>query len=332
MAEAHPNPVFWRGKHVLVTGATGFLGGSLVARLLEYNASVIAIVRNERPESRFVLDGLAARCRIVSGDMASPDVVKMAFDAASVDAMFHLAANSDVEDFYRRPAESFCSATNGTLQLLEAIRHHAPGCVAVISSSDKAYGPQAVPYRETQNLAPRHPYEVTKASQDLIAQSYGKVFGVAIAVTRCANYFGGWDFNWHRIIPGTIRSIMRGEPVVLRSDGKFTRDFLYIEDAVDAQLLLAEAIAHDPKLRGEPFNFSLEVNIEVIEIVRRLLTLMNSGTEPQVNETAQAEIRFMQVNCDKARAVLNWRPRHDFDDALAETVRWYRDYLAGSRK
>jgi CDP-glucose 4,6-dehydratase len=328
--EANPDPSFWRGKRVLVTGATGFLGGSLVARLLEYKSDVLAIVRNDRPQSRFAVENLAAQCRVIPGDMASPEVVKTAFDAGRIDALFHLAANSDVEDFYRRPAESFRSATDGTLQLLEAVRHRAPDCAVVVSSSDKAYGPQAVPYRESQNLAPRHPYEVAKASQDLLAQSYGKVYGLAVAVTRCANYFGGWDFNWHRIIPGTIRSVARGEPVVLRSDGKFTRDFLYIEDAVDAQLLLAQAVARDPKLRGEPFNFSQEINIEVIDIVRRILTLMDSKTEPQINETAKAEIRFMQVNCDKARTVLDWRPRHDFDLALVETVKWYRGYLSRS--
>lgn len=321
------DPVYWMGKRVLVTGATGFLGGWLVARLLEFGAKMTVIVRQARPESQFTLSDLHHQCRVVAGDAASMETIKLAFDGGRVDAAFHLAADSDVEHAFKFPAESYNSAIGSTLNLLEAVRTMQPDCALVISSSDKAYGPQEVPYRETQNLAPRHPYEVAKAAQDLIAQSYGKVYGLPVAVTRCANYFGGWDFNWHRIIPGTIRSIMAGGPVTLRSDGKFTRDFLYIEDAVDAQLLLAQNLPRQQSLRGEAFNFSLEIDIEILDIVRRLCDLMHYRGEPQVNATAQAEIRFMQVNSAKARRTLNWAPRFEFDAALAATVAWYRDHI-----
>lgn len=333
MAEkAAVDPSYWTGKHVVITGATGFLGGWLAARLLGYGANVTAIVRRERPESQFDLAGLRGQCRIVVGDAAAKETVQAAFNGGRVDAAFHLAADSDVEHAFKFPAESYHSAIESTLNLLEVVRTAQPHCAMVTSSSDKAYGPQAVPYRESQNLAPRHPYEVAKAAQDLMTQSHGKVYGLPVAVTRCANYFGGWDFNWHRIIPGTIRSIIAGEPVTLRSDGKFTRDFLYIEDAVDTQLVLAQHLPTNPALRGEAFNFSYEVDIEILAIVRRLCDLMDYRGEPQVNATAQAEIRFMQVNSDKARRMLGWQPRFDFDAALAATVAWYRDYLAKNSK
>lgn len=322
-------PQFWSGKRVLVTGATGFLGGWMVARLLEYGARVVVIVRRERPESRFAIERLAQRCHVVAGDAAAPATIDAACDAFDgLDAAFHLAADSDVEHAFKFPAEAYHSAIDSTLNLVEMVRRRATGCALVVSSSDKAYGPQAVPYREIQNLAPHHPYEVAKASQDLIAQSHGKVYKLPIAVTRCANYFGGWDFSWHRIIPGTVRSILAGGPVVLRSDGKFTRDFLYIEDAVNAQLVLAERLARDPAIHGEAFNFSYEVDLQVLEIVDRLCRLLDYRGHTEINATASAEIRFMQVNSDKARKLLAWQPAFDFEAALAETVEWYRVFLA----
>ena len=162
---------------------------------------------------------------------------------------------------------------------------------------------------------------------DLMAQSYGRVFGLPVAVTRCANYFGGWDFNWNGIIPSTIRAILLGQPVVLRSDGRFTRDFLYIDDAVDVQLMLAERVVADRSIRGEPFNFSLEVNLEILDLVKRIGQLMGVEANPQVNIAAPAEIWLMRVAADKARARLGWAPAHNLDLALRVTIDWYRNYF-----
>ena len=212
--------------------------------------------------------------------------------------------------------------------LLEQIRTRNPDCAMVVSSSDKAYGPQPTPFRESAPLQPHHPYEVAKATQDLMTQSYGRVYGLPVVVTRCANYFGGWDFNWTRIIPATIRSLYLGEPVVLRSDGRFTRDFLYIDDAVDIQLMLAERATNDESIRGEAFNFSLEVDLEILDLVNRIAELMQVEANPQVNNDAKAEIRFMRVASDKAREQLGWMSAHDLDAALLKTIEWYRDHLA----
>ena len=165
-----------------------------------------------------------------------------------------------------------------------------------------------------------------------MAQSYGKVFGLPVAVTRCANYFGGWDFNWTRIIPGTIRSLIENEPVVLRSDGKFTRDFLYIEDAVDIQLMLAERVLEDGEICGEAFNFSLEVDMEIIDLVKRVATLMGGDADIRVKSTAKAKIRFIRVASDKARERLGWAPAYDLDSALRATIEWYTDYLRSNRR
>ena len=321
-------PAFWRGKTVLVTGATGFLGGWLAARLLDYGATVVATVRRDRPSSQFAMAGLAARCRVVTGDNHDPATIAAVFRDHAPDAVFHTAAMGDVNECLRDPLGCYKSNIDSTLYILEAIRTKRPACIAVVSSSDKAYGPQEVPYRESQSLKPNHPYEVSKAAQDLMAQSHGRVFGLPVAVTRCANYYGGWDFNWTRIIPYAIRCAIRGETVKLRSDGRFTRDFLYIEDAVDVQLSLAEAVAARKELRGEAFNFSYEIDIEIIEIVRRIGALMNVPLEPEIKADAKAEIRYMAVNADKARAMLGWKPLFTFEDGLLQSIEWYRAYLA----
>ena len=328
MAEPLVDPERWRGKTVFVTGATGFLGGWLVRRLTDYGANVVVLVRRPRPDSQFALTDLKERCTIIHGAAEDAASINQAFLGRKIDAAFHVAAHADVSTALTHPVENFRSAIDSSLLILEEVRTNQPGCAVVVSSSDKAYGPQPTPYREVQNLAPHHPYEVAKACQDLMAQSYGKVFDLPVAVTRCGNYFGGWDFNWRRLIPGTIKAIIEGEPIVLRSDGRFTRDFLYIEDAVDVQLMLAERLMTDPAIRGEAFNFSYEVDLEILDIVRRIAGLMGADIEPRIDNNAKAEIPVMQLSCDKARAELGWQPAHDFETALKETIGWYRDYLS----
>jgi CDP-glucose 4,6-dehydratase len=321
------DPTEWAGRTVLITGATGFLGGRLARRLLQHRAHVVAVVRECRPTSEFYQEGLAADCTIVTGDLASPAFLERTFEEHRFDAAFHLAANSDVEAPQHDPLPAFRIALEGTLVLLEQVRIKQPSCATIVSSSDKAYGPQAVPYREQSNLAPRHPYEVTKACQDQIARSYAAAFGLPVTVTRCGNYFGPWDLAWRRIIPGTIRSALEGGPVTLRSDGRFSRDFLYIDDAVDVQLVLAARSLGDASVHGEAFNFSHEVELAIVDIVRRLCAELEYDAEPLVVNRAHTEIRSMRLDCRKAHEVLGWRPRFSFDHALTETVRWYRDYL-----
>ncbi len=325
------NPEYWRGKSVLVTGATGFLGGWIVRRLLDYGSTVIVVVRGERPESQYHLDNLAPRCVEYRGSVHDPDLIAQIFREHDISAVIHTAANADVNNALDNPVDNFRSAIDSTMLLLEEARRLDGSCTVVVSSSDKAYGPQPTPYKESAALRPYHPYEVAKASQDLMTQSYGKVFGLPVAVTRCGNYFGGWDFNWTRIIPGTIRSVLDQEDIILRSDGKFTRDFLYIEDAVDIQLGLSEKLAIDPKLHGEPYNFSLEVDVEIIDLVNKIKDKMDANSRVVVNANARAEIALMRVDSNKARSQLGWVPRFPLDEALSHSIDWYRDYLAKNK-
>ena len=205
--------------------------------------------------------------------------------------------------------------------------YQRPSIVTVVSSSDKAYGTIEPPLREDMFLNPTHPYDSAKACQDIIARSYGNVYDLPVAVTRCANYFGGYDFGYSRIIPATIRSIVCGERPVLRSNGHFTRDFLYIEDAVDVQLLLAEKLGDEPTLRGEAFNFSYELEIEIIDIVRKILDITGSDLQPVILDEVKTETKRITLSSEKALRVLNWQPEHGFDAGLRKTIDWYVEYF-----
>src|SRR5687767_12616772 len=261
---------FWRGKTVLVAGATGFLGGWLVRRLLEYGAHVVTLVRSDKPDSQFFMDTLNTCVSVERGSVADERVIQRIFERLPIDNFFHAAYGADVHRVLDEPLECFKSSALSTWQILDFLRTNRPNCISVISSTDKVYGRQQTPYLEEMALKPLHPYEAAKASQDYAAQCYGKIFKCPVAVTRCGNFFGGYDFNFTRLIPGVIRSILKGDVPILRSNGRFTRDFLYIEDAVDAQLLLAERLAENPGLYGEAFNFSYGDRIEVRDVAQRI--------------------------------------------------------------
>jgi dTDP-glucose 4,6-dehydratase len=317
---------FWEGRSVLVTGATGFLGGWLARELLDRGANVVALVRRPKPESQLSLAGIDQRVAVEVGDVHDRAVIEGVLARHSIDVVFHTAmSGGDVTSTLTEPVDCFRSTVESTWWLLDSIRRAHPSCVMITSSSDKAYGSQAIPYREEQALLPRHPQEVAKASQDLMTQSFGKVYGLDVAVTRCANFFGPFDFNFSRVIPYVAKCAAEGRPPQLRSDGTFIRDFLYVREAASAHLLLAEQLASNEALRGEVFNFSYGIQMTVMEIVRRVLELSGSLLEPEVLNTTHHEIPNMWLSSDKARAVLGWRPESSFDSSLETTVRWYLD-------
>ena len=199
----------------------------------------------------------------------------------------------------------------------------------VIASSDKAYGDQEqLPYDESSPLQGRHPYDVSKSCADLIAHTYAKSFELPVAITRCGNFYGGGDLNWNRIVPGTIRSVFRGQRPEIRSDGSFIRDYFYIEDGAAAYMLLAEKLSQNPLLRGEAFNFSNEIQVTVLDLTRRILALMGSSLEPDVRNEASNEIRHQYLSAEKARRLLNWSPLFDLNSGLEHTIKWYEEFFA----
>ncbi|ARQ02527.1 GDP-mannose 4,6-dehydratase [Pseudorhodoplanes sinuspersici] len=325
--------VFWQDKSVLVTGATGFLGGWLVHELLERGAKVAALVRRDKKDSQLFLRGLDRRVALIVGDVCDKKLLEDTIDRHRIDVIFHTAmAGGGVQATLADPIGCLRSTVESTWHLLDIIRQQRPECVMVVCSSDKAYGSLELPYRETQPLEPRHPQEVAKASQDLLTQSFGKVYGMNVAVTRCANFFGPYDFNFTRIIPYISRCCALGEQPELRSNGRFVRDFLGIEEAAHAHLMLAERLSSRPELRGEVFNFSHEVQMSVIDIVDDILEIARCRQKPTIANTITHEIPSMFLSCDKARKTLNWTPLRSFEKGLRDTVNWYLQWFRPDKR
>ena len=320
---------FWKGRRVFVTGASGLLGSQVTRLLLERSAEVTVLLRDWIPGSALITSGNLARVQSVRGDLTDSFTVLRAINEHEIDTIFHLGAQTIVGTANRSAISTFQSNIFGTINVLEAARICAPVVKRVIvASSDKAYGAHAeLPYKETVPLQGRFPYDASKACAELICQSYFHSFDVPVAITRCGNLYGGGDLNWNRIIPGTIRDVLQGNSPIIRSDGKFVRDYFYVEDAAAANLLLAENI-EGMNLAGEAFNFGTETPMSVLDAVDRILTHTGRpDLKPVVKNEATLEIRDQFLDCDKARTILGWKPAFSFDTGLARTISWYRDFL-----
>src|SRR5208283_28319 len=306
---------FWRDRPVFVTGATGLLGSWLVSQLLDAGSNVVCLVRDWVPQSEPVHNRRIEQVVTVRGEN-------------EVEVVFHVAAQAIVGIANRDPASTFSTNIEGTWNLLEACRRFPKVSSIVVASSDKAYGDQEhLPYTETMPLLGRHPYDVSKACGDMITQTYAASYNLPVAVTRCGNFYGGGDLNWNRVVPGTIRSVLRGERPISRSDGQFIRDYFYVEDGAAAYMLLAERLSADRALRGQAFNFSNEIQITVLQLVEKILSKMGSKLEPEVQNQASNEVRHQFLSAERARKQLKWAPSFTLDEGLERTIAWYREAL-----
>lgn len=320
---------FWQSRPVFVTGATGLVGSWLVKRLIDHGADVVCLVRDWIPQSELILSGTFEKVRTVRGTVCGQSEMERIIGEYEIDTVIHLAAQTIVGVANRNPVSTFESNIGGTWSLLEAARRSPSVKQVVVASSDKAYGNQQVlPYSEDTPLAGRHPYDVSKSCADLISQTYAHTYGLPVAVTRCGNFYGGGDLNWNRIIPGTIRSLLRGNAPIIRSDGLFIRDYFYVEDGAAAYMLLAEALASNRDLRGHAFNFSNEIQVTVLELVRTITNRMGSSISPVVLNEATNEIPAQHLSASKARALLGWKPAFTLDQGFDLTIDWYRRFFA----
>lgn len=323
---------FWKDRPILVTGATGLVGGWLVRRLIAVGADVVCIVRDWVPQSQLIRDRLVDQVKLVRGDVRDQAALERALAEYEVATVFHLAAQTIVGIANRNPISTFETNIQGTWALLEACRRSSAVKQIVLASSDKAYGDQEhLPYNESTPLQGTHPYDVSKSCADLIGHAYAVSYGLPVVITRCGNFYGGGDLNWNRIVPGTIRSILRGFRPVIRSNGKFVRDYFYVEDGANAYMTLAKALAARPELAGQAFNFSNELQVTVLDLVHRILRSMGSNFEPEVRNEASNEIIHQYLSAAKARNELGWSPLFDLDHGLAVTIEWYKEFLADGR-
>jgi CDP-glucose 4,6-dehydratase len=309
------------------------VGSWLSRRLVDEGALVIALVVDDDPQSELVRSGTIDRLSVVSGGLEDYETVERAINGYEVDTVVHLGAQTIVGTAHRAPRATFETNVAGTWNVLDACRvHRALVHRVVVASSDKAYGEQPdLPYTESMRLDARFPYEVSKACADLVAQSYAHTYGTPVAIARCGNIYGGGDLNWSRIVPGTIRSLLRGEQPVIRSDGTFLRDYLHVDDVVDGFLRLAE-MAGNEGVAGEAFNFSDESPRSVMDIYTAVCKAVGAGeVEPRVLDAAVGEIKDQYLDAGKARDVLGWDAAVTLDDGLARTVPWYQELLSDAK-
>lgn len=328
-----PPATAWNASNVLVTGATGVVGSRLVQHLLRLGANVTCLVRDHDPSSALWFDGDVERVAVATGRLEIYEQVRAAIVEREVDTIFHLGAQAIVGVGQIDPMATFESNVRGTWHVLETCRLYGQRVRRiVIASSDKAYGEcETLPYTESTALAAKHPYDVSKCCADMIAQSYALTYGLPLAIARCGNIFGPGDINWSRLIPGTIRSALRGDRPVIRSDGTLVRDYLYVDDAARAYIALAEwtgsAAAREATQRA--FNFSSNRPLSVLAMTRLILEACDRGDlVPDVRNQASGEIRAQHLDSSRAIRELGWSADADLRDALRESVAWYGRYLA----
>jgi len=322
------NREFWLDRPTFVTGGTGLVGSWLLKRLTEAGANITCLIRDWVPQSELIRSGIINKVNVVRGDIRDRDMLERVLGEYEIETVIHLAAQTIVTIANRNPISTFETNIAGTWNLMEACRRSPKVKQVIVASSDKAYGDQEIlPYDEDTPLQGQHPYDVSKSAADLIAHTYAVSFDLPVAITRCGNFYGGGDLNWNRIIPGTIRSILRGQPPVIRSDGEYIRDYFYVEDGAAAYMLLAEQLATHPELKGQAFNFSNEIQVTVREIVERITSRMNSKFLPDIRNEISNEIRHQYLSAEKARSELNWRPMFNLDEGLQKTIDWYKEFF-----
>jgi CDP-glucose 4,6-dehydratase len=323
---------FWQDRRVFVTGCTGLVGAWLTKALLDRGAHVVGLVRDQVAGSELRRAGLDGRIDIVRGGVESYELLERTLAEYEIQTVFHLAAQTIVGVANKSPLSTFETNIKGTWCLLEATRRCGSAPHVVIASSDKAYGEQPkLPYTEDAPLDGRHPYDASKSCTDILALTYAHSYKLPVCTTRCGNFYGGGDLNFNRIVPGTVRSVIRGERPVIRSDGTFVRDYFYVKDGAAAYIHLAECMARQPEVLGHAFNFSTEMQETALALVRRILRLMGSNLDPVIKGEASNEIKHQYLSAEKARRMLGWAPRYTLDAALVETIDWYREYLLEAR-
>lgn len=319
---------FWIDRPTFVTGGSGLVGSWLVKSLVEAGADVVCLIRDWIPQSELVRNKMIDKVKVVRGDICDREILERTLGEYEIDTVIHLAAQTIVTIANRNPISTFETNIAGTWNLMEACRRSPKVKQVVVASSDKAYGDQEIlPYDENTPLQGQHPYDVSKSAADLIAKTYAVSFDLPVVITRCGNFYGGGDLNWNRIIPGTIRSILREQNPIIRSDGEYVRDYFYVEDGAAAYMLLAEFLASHPEIKGQAYNFSNEIQVNVKEIVNKILKIMNSNLSPKILNETSNEIRLQYLSAEKARQDLKWSPMFTLDEGLQKTIKWYKEFI-----
>ena len=321
------NRKFWKNKNVLITGNEGFLGSNLTKILISADANIVGLdIEVKRKNTLFNKEDYK-KIVTVKGSVADYNLVKNIISKYKIEVVLHLGAEAIVGKCIKNPLLTFSSNIEGTWNILEVCRNSKTVKSIVTASSDKAYGSHKIlPYKEDASLHGDHPYDVSKSCADLIAYTYFHTYGLPVAITRCGNIYGPGDFNFSRIVPDTVRCMLANKPIEIRSDGKFTRDYVFVEDIANGYILLAEKL-NVLKLGGEAFNFSDENPITVIELVKKLYQLDGKKPNYKILNQAKYEIKHQYLASQKARKILKWKPEFTLETGLKKAINWYTKYF-----
>ncbi|MBD3155540.1 MAG: NAD-dependent epimerase/dehydratase family protein [Candidatus Aenigmarchaeota archaeon] len=320
----------WEGKNVLVTGVSGFVGSWLSDTLVERGSNLFSFKYSEKSFSNFDYLNLSKRSeKVIKGSVTDLELLKRTFKKNDIDTCFHLAAQTIVGVGMKSPLLTFKVNIEGTWNILESCRQSNAIERVIIASSDKAYGAhEKLPYKEDYALLPAEPYSTSKACADILSQLFGKFYGLPIGIVRPANIFGGGDFNFSRIVPSISKDIIFNKRPEITTQGRAIRDFIYISDMIDAYLTLAQKL-DDKKVRGEPFNFSGENKISILELVKKMIEVSNKDLEPKILGTRneEKEIDEQYLNCEKAKRLLGWKPKTPLKEGIKKSLDWYEDFF-----
>jgi len=321
------NKRFWKDKTVLVTGYEGFLGSHLVRALISCGAKVVGFDKKVGRKETILSRDDYRRMIVMKGNVENYRLLKDLLFEHRIEIVFHLAAEAIVGKCQSNPRRTFSSNIKGTWNILEVCRHSDKISAVIIASSDKAYGEhKKLPYEEGAALVGRHPYDVSKSCADLLAHAYFHSYGLPVAITRCGNIYGPGDFNFSRIIPDALRCVRHKKTFLVRSDGRFVRDYVFVDDIVKGYMLLAENLKK-LGLAGEAFNFSTNRPLSVLELLDNInkKSFRHGGFKYEILNKAKFEIKRQYLSSEKVRRRLGWRPLYSLDAGLERTLRWYLD-------
>jgi len=303
---------------ILVTGATGFIGSWLTERLTKQTNFVTILVRPNSPR-RFCIKSFEDKLDIVYGDIRDRDVVEQI--VKNKDVIFHLAAVTQVVSSLKDPEETFSVNVHGTINVLEAMRRNNQEQALVYASTDKVYGdPITLPITEEHPLIGKSPYDASKIAAERAAYAYFKTYGLSILISRSSNVYGGRDMNFLRAIPDFVSSAILGKKITVRGSGKHVRDYMFVDDAVEAFLKMATNIT---TFKGEVFNFGTGKATNVAELAILISRLAgNTGYDILERETP-GEIDAQYVDWTKAKEKLGWQPKVELNEGLRRTLDWY---------
>lgn len=317
----------WKDKKVLITGYEGFLGSNLTKALSHCGAQIWGLdILTHRTKTILSLSDYN-KVIAIKGNVANFTLVDKIIKDNDIEIIFHLAAEAIVGKSLHNPLRTFSSNIKGTWNILESSRKSKTVKRIIVASSDKAYGShKKLPYTEHAPLMGSRPYDVSKSCADLLAYSYFHTYGLPVSITRCGNIFGPGDFNLSRIVVDTIRSIIDNRTLTIRSNGKFTRDYVYVDDIVSGYILLAERMK-ELNLSGEAFNFSNENPITVLELVKKIYKIYGREPNYKILGEAKHEIKDQYLSSEKSREILGWKPRYTFEEGMEATIKWYNGEL-----